>query len=117
MKKYTNIFIALISITSLNSFAQQIGNKMERKPNIDVVGTYERIMDKGYKSVDMITKVADQHFFDGDLISAAKWYNELFCCAIDLEPVYYYRYAQSLKAVNQPEKADVMMKIFESKSL
>jgi len=30
--------------------------------SIDVVSTYERIMDKGYKSVDMLIKVADRHF-------------------------------------------------------
>jgi hypothetical protein len=85
---------------------------------INIVGTYERVMDKGYKSVAMITKVADRHFFDGDLILAAKWYTELFSIATtELEAVYYYRYAQSLKAVNQNDKANEMMKIFETKSL
>lgn len=86
--------------------------------NIDVVGTYERVMDKGYKSVSMIIKVADRHFFDGDLVLAAKWYSELFSNnPTDLEAVYYYRYAESLKAVGQAAKANEMMKIFESKSL
>jgi hypothetical protein len=84
--------------------------------NIDVVATYERVMDKGYKSVAMITKVADRHFFNGDLVSAAKWYDELFAANTDLEAVYYYRYAESLKAVNQLEKSKEMMKIFETKS-
>lgn len=85
--------------------------------NIDVVGTYERVMDKGYRSVDMLTKVADRHFFDGNLILAAKWYHELFENETDLEAVYYYRYAQSLLAVGQTDKGNEMMKIFETKSL
>ena len=86
--------------------------------NIDVVGTYERIMDKGYKSVDMIVKVADRHFFDGDLVLAAKWYTELFDNTTkDIEAVYYYRYGQSLIAIGQIEKGNAMMKLFESKSL
>ena len=84
---------------------------------IDVVGTYERVMDKGYKSVDMLIKVADRHFFEGDLVLSAKWYAELFAVKDDLEAVYYYRYAQSLKAVNQNAKAAEMMKIFNTKSL
>lgn len=84
---------------------------------IDVVGTYERVMDKGYKSVDMLIKVADRHFFEGDLVLSAKWYAELFATKNDLEAVYYYRYAQSLKAINQNAKAAEMMKIFETKSL
>lgn len=85
--------------------------------NIDVVGTYERIMDKGYKSVDMIIKVADRHFFEGDLVLAAKWYTELFNNKSDLDAVYYYRYGQSLIAVGQVAKGNEMMKIFETKSL
>ncbi|MCF6133529.1 hypothetical protein [Flavobacterium wongokense] len=85
--------------------------------NIDVVATYERTLDKGYRSVDMLTKVADRHFFDGDLVLAAKWYAELFDRADNLDAVYYYRYAQALKAVNKNAKAAEMMKIFETKSL
>jgi hypothetical protein len=85
--------------------------------SIDVVGTYERVMEKGYKSVAMIIKVADRHFFEGDLVLAAKWYAELFNNTNDLEAVYYYRYAESLKAINQKDKANEMMKIFETKSL
>ena len=85
--------------------------------NIDIIDTYERIMEKGYKTEDMIKKVADSHFFDDDMKLAAKWYGELFAIAPDLDTVYYYRYAQCLKAIGQTKKAEEMMKIFESKSL
>lgn len=85
--------------------------------NIDVVGTYERILDKGYKSVDMMTKVADKHFFAGDMTLAAKWYTELFSNKKDLEAVYYYRYAKSLIDTGDTSKGNEMMKIFETKSL
>ncbi len=85
--------------------------------DIDVVGTYSRIVEKGYKSPEMIIKVADRHFFEGDLVLAAKWYKELFDSKTDYEAVYYYRYAQSLFAVGQTEKGNEMMKIFETKSL
>lgn len=92
----------------------------ERKKDfvsIDVVGTYERIMDKGYKSFDMLLKVADKHFFEGNLVLAAKWYTELFNTNPDLEAVYYYRFAQSLLATGQIAKGNEMMRIFETKSL
>lgn len=84
---------------------------------IDVVGTYSRVIEKGYKSTEMIIKVADRHFFEGNLIMAAKWYDELFVNKTDFEAVYYYRYAQSLFAVGQTEKGNEMIKIFETKSL
>lgn len=83
---------------------------------VDVVNTYAKVLDKGYKSIDMLMKVADRSYFDGDLVLAAKYYAQLFAMTKNLDTMYYYRYAQSLKAINQPQKADEMMKIFESRN-
>jgi hypothetical protein len=90
----------------------------ERKKyaNIDVLETYERVLEKGYKSIDMLTRVANSRYFDGDLVIAAKWYTKLFDMTTNVEPVMYFRYAQSLKADNQIEKSNVMMALFEIKS-
>ena len=82
---------------------------------IDITDTYERILIKGYKSVDMLKRVANGRFFDGDLTKAAKWYTELFALTSDLEEAYYYRYAQALKSIRQIDKANEMMAIFESR--
>jgi hypothetical protein len=84
--------------------------------DIDVLGTYERVLDKGYKSVDMFKKVGDKRFFGGDLVVAAKWYSQLFAMTTDLDPIYFYRYAESLKSVGLVEKATEMMTIFENKN-
>ncbi|TBX70333.1 hypothetical protein EZL74_03930 [Flavobacterium silvisoli] len=82
---------------------------------INILNTYERVINKGYKSVEMLKKVADRSFFDDDLVSAAGWYCDLFEMTTDLEPVYYYRYAQSLMAINEVDKANEMKKLFELK--
>jgi hypothetical protein len=84
--------------------------------SIDIMGTYERVIDKGYQSVPMLTKIGDARYFDGDLIVAAKWYGQLFELTTDLDAVYFYRYAQCLKAIDQPIKAGEMMKLFDSKT-
>ena len=84
---------------------------------IDVGGTFERILEKGYQSVDMLKKVGDRRFFGGDLKVSAKWYAQLFEMTQDLDSVYYYRFAQSLKSIGELDKANAMMKLFESKSL
>jgi hypothetical protein len=81
---------------------------------IDITGTYERILEKGYESVDMLYKVANRHFFDGDLVSAAKWYSKLFELSKDMDSVYNYRFAQCLKAVGQTDRAEQLMKIYEN---
>ncbi len=82
---------------------------------IDIVNTYERILEKGYQSIDMLTRVANSRYFDGDLAKAAKWYTQLYALKKDQQPEFYYRYAQSLKSINQYDKAAEMMKIWESK--
>ena len=84
---------------------------------IDLVKTYEGVLEKGYFSVDMLKKVADSKFFKEELNKAAKWYTKLFEMTTDLEPIYYYRYAQSLKYVSQNEKANEMMLAYEQKSI
>ena len=83
---------------------------------IDVISTYEKVLEKGYISLDMLMKVADRAYFDGDFAIAAKYYSQLFSLTNNLESMYYYRYAQSLKGINQIEKADEMMKLFEVKN-
>ena len=88
----------------------------DRSVNIDIANTYERVLDKGYKSIDMLKSVGNSRFFDGDLVTAAKWYSQLFALTTDLEPVYFYRYAESLKATGEIEKSKEMMALFESKN-
>lgn len=89
----------------------------DRSVNIDIANTYERVLDKGYKSIDMLKSVGNSRFFDGDLVTAAKWYSQLFALTTDLEPVYFYRYAESLKVIGEIEKSKEMMALFESKNL
>ena len=117
IKTSSAIFIKSTDVADTNAATPSIIETKPKNVKIDVLATYERIMDKGYKTLDMIIKVGNGHFFAGDLVLAAKWYDELFAIKTDLEPVYYYRYAESLKAIKQFEKANAMMKIFETKSL
>ena len=83
--------------------------------SINILNTYERVLDKGYQSVVMLKKVADRDYFDGNLEGAAKWYGQLLALTTDLDAAYYYRYAQCLKAMHQDEKAQEMMVLFERK--
>ncbi|WP_433834674.1 hypothetical protein [Flavobacterium anhuiense] len=84
---------------------------------VNMVDTYEKVIDKGYKSIDMLKKVADRFYFEGNLTAAAGYYTKLFDETQDLDVIYYYRYAQSLKAINEDEKANTLMKRFKSETL
>lgn len=111
------IYIALFSCIALNGYAQKAGERKADKnydkfAYIDAIKTYERIAEKGYKNPDMLQKIGNAYYFNADLINAEKWYGELFAMTDQVEAEYYFRYAQSLKAVGNYSKADEMMAKF-----
>ncbi|PKH69178.1 flagellar motor protein MotB, partial [Flavobacterium sp. ALD4] len=72
--------------------------------------------EKGYKSADMFQKLGNAYYFNGELEKAAQWYGELFAITSEVEPAYYYRYAQSLRSVDENDKADQIMEKFDKMS-
>ena len=81
---------------------------------INVLKTYERIAEKGYKSIDLFQKLGNSYYSNYELEKAAKWYGELFIMTSDLAPEYYYNYAQSLNFIGQNKKADeILEKLYQ----
>ena len=70
-----------------------------------MIKTYERIAEKGYKSVEMFQKLGNCYFYNSEMDKAVRWYCELFEMNTDLESEYYYRYAKSLKSIGENDKA------------
>ena len=121
MKNNILYLITLISVFSINSYAQKAKVSIAEKKYsnyayIDAIKTYERVGEKGYKSVDMFQKLGNSYYFNSEFDKAAKWYGELFAMTSDLEPEYYYRYAQSLRSIGQNEKANEIMDKFNQLS-
>ncbi|WP_333599868.1 hypothetical protein [Flavobacterium sp.] len=104
---------APIKPIKMDTIVPKMGNRSVR---INVLNTYERVLNNGYKTEDMLKKVADRSFFDDDWAAAAEWYCQLFEITTDLDPVYFYRYAKSLKAVGDTERATEMMALFDAKT-
>ncbi|MFW0739440.1 tetratricopeptide repeat protein [Flavobacterium sp. T12S277] len=94
----------------------EIKKKKNVSVYIDVIKTYERMYDKGYRSVDMLKKTGNAYFFNGDMDSAAKSYADLFKMTSDLEPEYYYRFSLSLRSIGENDKANEMLKKFNELS-
>lgn len=121
MKKYIFIFITIISVFSFDGYSQKnkaasADKKYDSFAYIDAIKTYERVAQKGYKSVDMFQKLGNSYYYNSEFESAAKWYAELFAMNSDLEPEYYYRYGQSLKSIGENNKANEMLEKFHQKS-
>ncbi|WP_269234260.1 hypothetical protein [Flavobacterium flavigenum] len=93
-----------------------VPTQSKKSITVDILSTYANVLDKGYKSADMLKKVADKFYFENNFEAAAKYYLELFSVEENSEPVFYLRCAKSLKAINQPEKSEEITKLFESKN-
>ncbi|OXG00533.1 WD40 repeat protein [Flavobacterium araucananum] len=120
MKNYIFLYLTLIIVFSFDSYSQQSkvaagDRKYESYAYIDAIKTYERVANKGYKSEDMFRKLGNSYYFNSDFEGAAKWYAALFDMTTNVEPEYYYRYAQSLKSIGQTDKANKLLVAFHTK--
>ncbi|WP_348825100.1 OmpA family protein [Flavobacterium aestuarii] len=121
MKNITALYLAILNIFALSTYAQQgkiarADKKYDKYAYIDAIKTYERVAQKGYESPDMYQKIGNAYFFNSELGEATKWYQKLFAFEKDIDPEYYYRYAYCLKSAGQNEKAMEMLKIYNEKT-
>jgi outer membrane protein OmpA-like peptidoglycan-associated protein/tetratricopeptide (TPR) repeat protein len=121
MKNYTLLFFTIIGAFSFSSYAQQskinaADKKYDSYAYVDAIKTYEKVAAKGYKSEDMFKKLGNAYYFNSDFQNAAKWYGELFAMNTNVEPEYYFRYAQSLKSTGDINKANKLLDEFNALS-
>ncbi|KGO93521.1 OmpA family protein, partial [Flavobacterium enshiense] len=92
--------------------------KYDNYAYIDAIKIYEKVAEKGHKSISLFEKLGDAYYFNGEYDKAEKWYSQLFAMpeAADAAPEYYFRYAQSLKSVGNYAKADEYLTKFFQKT-
>ncbi|MGO4822784.1 MULTISPECIES: OmpA family protein [unclassified Flavobacterium] len=117
MKKNILLCLTMISVFSFNTYSQEAkmasaNKKYDNFAYIDAIQTYERVAEKGYKSTELFQKLGNAYYFNAQLENAAKWYKELFALGGNVAPEYYYRYAQSLRASGENDKADEIQEKF-----
>jgi tetratricopeptide (TPR) repeat protein len=82
-----------------------------------MIKTYERIAEKGYKSVEMFQKLGNCYFYNSEMDKAVRWYCELFEMNSDLDSEYYYRYAKALRSIGENDKAfEILAKLNQQPS-
>lgn len=88
----------------------EIPQTNEKSIYVYLIKTYERIAEKGYKSIEIFQKLGDACFFDKQYTKAAKWYGELFKMTSAVDSEYYDRFAYSLTAIGEKDKASEIVK-------
>lgn len=118
--KTLHTLVFVLSIT-IGAFAQgsklnKADKKYDKYSYIDAIEIYEKVADKGYKSVELFEKLGNAYYFNGELDKASKWYGELFALNQEVDSEYYFRYAQALKAEGNYEKSNQYMELFAQKT-
>ncbi len=109
----------ILCLFSSNSFCQTTELNYENKPkhvSIDVIKTYERIVSKGYKSVDLYEKLGNSYYDNSEMEKAVKWYRKLFAITYELESKYYYQYYESLRFIGKNDEANAVLEKLNEKS-
>mgnify|MGYP003649114492 CR=1 FL=1 len=110
--------VALIFITVENSVGQEKSlekantkyDEYSFKPAIDI---YKKVLDKGFVSADLLKKLGNSYYFNADYKGAAEIYKRLVSeYKSEVTPDYYFRYAQTLRSLEQYEDADALMRTF-----
>lgn len=114
-KKY--LLYTLLSLFVLVGYAQEkqlekADEKYDSYAFINAIEIYEKVAEEGYKSKELFEKLGNAYYFNADLISASKWYGELFKLGEEVAPEYYFRYAQALKSEKRYAESDEKMKEF-----
>jgi len=96
----------------MNATAKVIGATSVK---INLIDTYERTLQKGFKSIDMLKRVADARYFEGNMEVAAKWYAQLFTMDKNPDAESYHRFAIALKATGAIQKSEEFMALYHAK--
>ncbi len=83
---------------------------------INIIDVYERVAEKGYKSIYIFKEIANYYFFKNQMEKAARWYEELFAMTNDFDPVYYYRFGDALKKTGKKERGNALVEKFNQLS-
>ena len=97
---------------------KQADKSFDQTAYINAIQIYERIAENGYVNSSVLQNLADAYYFNGKLVEANKWYTELFEGSYEnkdlsqLPSEYYYRYSQTLRAIQDYEKSQELMNQF-----
>ena len=98
---------------------QKAANYYRNLDYVQAINAYESIARKGVEPQELLENLANAYYYNADYKQANKWYAKLFANTdaktgkpYNINPEYYYRYAQTLKSMEDYEASDKMMDKF-----
>jgi len=121
MKNMKKLFLVIFvfSIQFINAQDQELERAkrfFDRTYYTESIPLYEKIVSEK-PSAEAVRNLADSYYYTNDLKKAQRYYRLLIkSYNQDLDRNYYFKFAQTLKATNSHEEANVALKEYYSKS-
>ncbi len=118
MIKRIYILILLGFLVGAKGFAQEklikkANDKYEAYSFSPAIDIYKKVLDRGYTSADLLQKLGNSYYFNADYKNAADIYKRLVdSYPDDTPPEYYFRYAQTLKTIEDYDTSNTAMAQF-----
>ncbi|MCV2487419.1 OmpA family protein [Flavobacterium sp. SH_e] len=77
---------------------------------IEASKLYQKLADKGNSSLEVLTKLGNSYYFNGQYPEAAEAYGNVFNSGQSIDPEFYFRYAQALNNVRRYDEANAVIK-------
>ncbi|MDW5289385.1 OmpA family protein [Formosa sp. PL04] len=110
----TKIIFTILALTSTFIFAQKkVADKFFKNyAYVKASDLYQEAVKKGDSSAHVLTRLGDCYYNNSNSEQAAIWYSEAINKYDDVDPIYYFKYAQSLRSLGKYEEAVTYLEKF-----
>ncbi|MDF4204261.1 OmpA family protein [Maribacter sp. SA7] len=119
MKKTGYIFCGLAVMAMMASAQDKKVRKADTKftnyAYASAIQSYEQLVKDGYTEEEVYKNLGNANYLNANYEEASSWYGKLFALeGADIDPEYMYRYAQTLKSLENYTESDTWMQKFKS---
>ena len=104
------------NITAQDKKMEKANEAYNRFAFIEAIKLYKEEINKGINTTEIYTKLGDCYYYNANYPEAAQCYSKVVTATNDVNPEYYFRYAQALSNGNDYKLAETVMKMYYSKT-
>jgi len=94
---------------------QKADTKFTNYAYASAIQSYEQLVKDGYTEEEVYKNLGNANYLNANYEEASSWYGKLFSLkGADIDPEYMYRYAQTLKSLENYKESDTWMIKFKS---
>jgi len=110
------LLVALVSSAQRRTALEKAERKYDEYRYSETIKDYEKLVKKGYNTIEIAKRLGDSYFYNARYVDAAKWYKSFLEKENPLyvESIYYFRYSLCLKSIeNYKEANKYLLKYYE----